>query len=107
MNWYEAFEEVMQQKAINFTAQSKYLNLVIVTSYGINSAFKKDINDDLASIFMAIIIILAYSALYMGTCSPIHSRFFIATIGVLTIGLSYAIGFSICGVIGWKTSGIH
>ena len=43
----------------------------------------------------------------ISSCSPIHLRIWVATAGILTIAIAYIASYSICGLAGWRTGGIH
>ena len=58
-------------------------------------------------IFFALFIILAYTVIVISSCSPIHLRIWVATAGILTIVIAYIGCYSICGLAGWRTGGIH
>jgi Niemann-Pick C1 protein len=58
-------------------------------------------------IFFAVFIIIAYTIIVLSSCSPIHLRIWLAIAGMLTIVISYIGCYSICGLAGWNTGGIH
>ena len=52
-------------------------------------------------------LIALYCLLFLGSCSPIHCRFFLALIGLSTVLISYVTGFAICFLMDQKTAGVH
>jgi len=73
----------------------------------VKDAFVVDVYADLKLVFMAVGIILIYTIVILSSCSPIHLRVWVAIVGLLTIGISYAASYSICGIAGWQTASIH
>lgn len=73
----------------------------------VKDAFVVDVFADLKLVFMAIAIILIYTIVNLSSCSPIHLRIWLAIAGLLTIGISYAASYSICGLAGWQTASVH
>ena len=58
-------------------------------------------------ILFAVAIILGYTIVVLSSCSPIHLRIWVAIVGLLTIVISYIASYSVCGLAGWNTGGIH
>ena len=75
-------------------------NVQIWTINGFLEAIRDDINNDFALIFMAIILVIIYTFVFLGTFSPMHCRCLVAFTGTICILLSYFAGFGfmyICG----------
>ena len=51
---------------------------------------------------LAVILIVAYCATTLGSCSPVHCRLTLALIGICCVLLSVAAGFGICYIYDWK-----
>ena len=55
----------------------------------------------------AILLIFAYSMIFVGACSPVHCRMTLAFVGILCILLSYIAGFGICFINDMEVTNIH
>ena len=66
-----------------------------------------DFNADLVLIQIAIMMVGFYTALNIGSCSPIHCRCCVTIWGLLCVGICYFAGFSISFALGFKQSGVH
>lgn len=51
---------------------------------------------------MAVLLIVLYCSVFLGSCSPIHCRLVTALAGVMCVLLACASGFGICYIYGWK-----
>ena len=56
---------------------------------------------------MSVLLVSTYCILFLGSCSPIHSRAVVAIGGLITIGVSFTCGNGISGTIGYQTAGVH
>lgn len=66
-----------------------------------------DIQNDLGLIAFAVILVALYSLFFLGNFSPIHSRLFVSSMGLVMIGLSFACANGLLSYIGVKTSTIN
>ena len=53
---------------------------------------------------IAAFLCVAYCALFLGSCSPLHCRAKVALAGIFCIILACASGFGICFIYDWKGS---
>jgi Niemann-Pick C1 protein len=52
-------------------------------------------------------MVMFYTIIFLGSCSPVHMRSCVALFGLMCTGLAYILGYSICGTFGEQTAGIH
>ena len=55
----------------------------------------------------AIAVLLIYSLLMLGSCSPIHCRVLISMTGIMTIVLASYAGIGLCSMLGYKKDEMH
>ena len=65
------------------------------------------IEHDKNLVFRAITLLICYSVLMLGSCSPIHCRGLISLAGLLTILLSSYAGIGLCSMLGYKKETMH
>ena len=56
---------------------------------------------------IAIAVLLIYSLLMLGSCSPIHCRALISMTGIITIVLASYAGIGLCSTLGYKRDSMH
>ena len=56
---------------------------------------------------IAVAVLLVYSLLMLGSCSPIHCRALISMTGILTIMLASYAGIGLCSMLGYKKDLMH
>ena len=52
----------------------------------------------------AVVLIVAYCTLFMGSYSPIHCRLTVALFGIGCVLLSIAAGFGVCYLYEWRST---
>jgi predicted RND superfamily exporter protein len=90
---YGAWEEKLHEATDQFSEQSSYIRVEILTSKGIEDVYSKDLKSDMNLIPLAISVVGLYIMTMLGSCSPIHCRVLVGFGGVLTIMLAYCAGF--------------
>lgn len=103
----QLLEEEMEKTAIEFSKNSKRVNIYMFTNYGLRQAFSGDMQDDLALVQISISLVAVYCVMFMGSCSPIHFRSAAAGITLLCVGLSYGASNGLAYLVGGRTAGIH
>lgn len=81
--------------------------MVLFTFNAIINAFLSDIINDFFLILTSIGMVLLYTVVMIGSCSPIHLRIGVGFFGLLCAGTAYVFGYSVCGTFGMNTAGIH
>ena len=97
---YEVWEKELMDKTEEWNAKSKHLTINLFTIYGVRLAFSEDIQADLATLSIAIILVAVYTILALGTFSTMHCRLVVSLIGLLCVGISYAAGFGLMFLMG-------
>ena len=105
--FYEVWEEVLMDKTDEWNKNAKHINISMFTIYGVRLAFSEDIQSDLATLSIAIILVAVYTILVLGTFSAMHCRLVVSLIGLLCVGISYASGFGLMFLMGGETAGVH
>ena len=93
--------------AIEFTKNSKYIQISIYTETGFKEAFDSNLQNDITYAYSAMVLVSCYSLLFLGSCSPIHCRTCPAFLGIICVFLSYFSGFSIMFYFGGKATDFH
>ena len=57
--------------------------------------------------FAAIAVLLIYSLLMLGSCSPVHCRVMVSMTGIMTILLASYAGIGLCSMLGYKKGLMH
>lgn len=108
---YQEPLDELQSKIIDFcedfNAQSDLVEFYMFTETQLYKELDKDIENNTVIIQMVIIIVAGYFIFFVGGCSPIHMRSFLAIMGLFSIGLSGASSFGFCCLVGLKVSSIH
>lgn len=84
-----------------------HTNAYIFTIQGLVEAFVEDINNDFALIFSAIIVVVIYTVINLGSFSPMFCRCLVSCMGIFCILLSYTAGFGLLYYLGSETTGVH
>ena len=105
--WFDIYENELQDAIKEFNEGTKYVNFYLYTNSGVFQAFSSDLAGDLIFVQFALLLIVMYSVIFMGGCSPIHCRVALAIFGVFCIILSYLTGFGICFMYGYEVTNIH
>lgn len=92
---------------IQFSKDSKNVRVVLFTINGIVKAFISDLASDLYLIITSIVLVMCYAVVMLGSCSPVHLRCCVGFFGLLVVGISYVLGYSISGTAGSQTAAIH
>ena len=82
--------------ADKYNTQTKHINVYLFNSGGFRDSFSGDLQNDLRFIQIAIVLVVVYCIIFMGSCSPIHFRSLAALVTILCVGLAYtsSTGFS-------------
>ena len=59
------------------------------------------IKGDMKYAAIAVLLIITYCGLFLGSCSPVHCRLGLALVGVLCVIISSQCGEAICYMTGW------
>ena len=70
------------------------------TIQGLVEAVILDINHDFTLIIAAILLVVIYTFLFLGSFSPMHCRCVVALVGILSILLAYTAGFGLLYLLG-------
>ena len=65
------------------------------------------IEHDKNLVFRAMALLIFYSVLMLGSCSPIHCRMLVSIAGLLTIMLASLAGIGLCSKLGYKKDEMH
>ena len=101
------WEAALHDAAVKFNEQSIYIRAELYTKYGIEEAYKADLQRDMSLIPIAIGIVGLYIILVLGSWSPIHCRLLVGVTGVVCIGLAFIAGCSLMILMNGKFSSIH
>ena len=104
---YMKWEKALLDNASKFNEGSVYIRAELYTSYGLEEAYKTDLDRDTSLIPLAVGVVSLYIILFLGSWSPIHCRLLAGISGVLCIGLAFVAGCSLMIVMGGKFSSIH
>lgn len=104
---YVVWEAELQNAAKAFNLNSEHIEVQVFTIYGIQEAFRSDLLNDLVFINLAILIVGAYTIIFLGSCSPVHCRACPAFLGLVCVFLSYFSGFGIMFFLGGQVAGVH
>lgn len=74
--------------------------MVLFTFNAIISAFLSDIFSDFYLIITSIVLVLTYTVVMLGSCSPVHLRVSVGFFGLLCVANAYVFGYSVCGTLG-------
>ena len=105
--WYDTYENNLLEAVKEFSANSKHVDFLLMTNSGVFQAFISDLGGDLVFIQISIVLIVSYSMLFLGSCSPIHCRLTLALVGIVCIFLSYLAGFGLCFINDLEVTNIH
>lgn len=98
--WYGIWEVKLQDATLKFNEENEDLRVVLFTIQALIDAFLSDILNDLYLIVTSILMVMTYTVFFLGSCSPIHMRTLVGFTGLLVTGLSYVLGYSVCGTLG-------
>ena len=90
----------------SFNDETEHIIVGVETQRDFKNMKQALLNDDKALIIYAIIIILTYVSIFLGSCSPIHCRLGITVLGLCTIYLSTISGFGLCFMLGVQSSDV-
>ena len=68
---------------------------------------KEHLKHDTNLAIYAAVLIVAYSAIFLGACSPMHCRLSVAIVGILCIVLSMAAGYFLSLKLGYYMNDAH
>jgi hypothetical protein len=71
---YIKFEKELEKVVSDFNKASSYIEIFVQTESGISNAFSETIQDDLAALQLAIVLIGVYSVLVLGSIHPRKCR---------------------------------
>ena len=58
-------------------------------------------------VIYTFILIVGYTMLFLGSCSPLHCRVIVSIVGIICVMLSVGTGFSICKGLGFVYAEVH
>lgn len=106
-SFYEVWEKKLIEALADLNAETEFIQFELLTIRGLEDAFVEDIQADLASIQIAIVLVALYTILVLGTLSAIHCRLVVSLMGLLCVGFAYASGFGLMFYCGGETAGVH
>lgn len=105
---FPVFDEKIETLSLKFNQrENKTISVHHVTVSGLQKALDEDVQNDLELISIAVSLIGFYCILFLGSCSPMHCRVVIASMGLICIAIAYVTGFAVCFMFDKKTAGIH
>ena len=107
INWFKSIDLEIDNLVEKFNLESNLLKIYTLNQSSLDGEFKSDVEEDLDLIEVAVGLIALYCLLFLGSCSPIHCRFFLALVGLSTVLISYVTGFALCFLMDQKTAGVH
>ena len=92
---------------MKWSENSKYINAQLF-SYDIwINAVINDVTNDVGLLLTAIVLIVTYCILVLGSCSPVHFRFVTSLFGLFCVLLSTMAGYGISFYAGYLISRMH
>lgn len=97
----------MLHRIIEWGENSQFFNVQVFSFKIWELAFISDVIGDAVKMITAIMLILTYSFIVLGNCSPVNMRGVAALVGVSCVGLSIISGYGIAAIFGYQISRLH
>ena len=104
---YLGFEEKIHERFDQWKVNVRTADVHLQTINGFLEAIVEDINNDFGLIFGAIILVVVYLFLFLGTFSPTHCRCVVGLTGLICVAFAYISGFGFMYLCGGQTTGVH
>ena len=102
--FWAAWDTKLVQLVENFNTKSNHIKAFSYNPDTWWEQLKRLVISDVKFAFFAVSLIIVYSAIFLGSCSPIHCRLSLALGGVSCILISIIVGEAVCYMSGWKAS---
>ena len=106
-DWRFEYQEWLMHRIIEWGENSQFFNIRVFSFKIWELAFISDVIGDAVKMITAIMLILTYSFIVLGNCSPVNMRGVAALVGVSCVGLSIISGYGIAAIFGYQISRLH
>jgi len=93
--WQKDYEQWLFEQMVAWGEQSEYLSVQCFSESVWGHAFTNDVIADAALLVTSITLIISYSLVVLGNCSPIHMRAVIALVGIGCVILATLAGYGL------------